>query len=911
MRMMRNILRLLFLLIALNTLASCSTKKNTWATRSFHQTKTKYNIHFNGAVSFQEGEDAIREANKDDYSTYLNLYPISNHEAAQSATSQMERTIEKCRKCIKLHSIKTRPKVNYEKKRNNPKYAAWLEQEEFNNQIGNAWMLLGQAEFHKGDFLGSVSTFNYITRHYAHDPDMVAQCQLWIARAYAEMDWLYEAEDMLQKVQVDNLNRKHSHLYASVSADVMMKTKRYSEAIPFIKIALSEESRKGNRPRFYFVLGQIYQVQGNKEEARKAYEKVLKLQPSNEMDFNARLRIAQLNPSYQEAIKYLLKMAKLDKNKDLLDQIYGTIGDVHLAKNDTVKALEHYEKAIQESTQNGLAKANVLITAADIYYEQRNYVKASPCYKEATQILSADSEQYERIQKRSETLDELVVEYSMVQLQDSLQHLATLSEAEQRVVVDTIIARLIRAEKEEAEKAAQAAREAENGGGPRSVNTANMLGGGASSGEWYFYNPSLLRSGKQTFRTQWGNRNLEDNWRRLSKATIGSIFDDESELDDEELENDSTMMDSTQMASAQSIETDVHKPEYYLQQIPKTQAELDQSNELLARALYNMVYIYRDRVGDLGLSDEAFLDFCRRFPKHDLLIDLYYMQYLTALKLHDNASAEQYRQKIITEFPESKEAYIVSQPDYFNRLRRMAQEQDSLYETTYEAYGRNDFVSVKVSKRYAEDNYPLSPLMPRFLFLNAIAVAKTEGQPAFIKELQDMVARYPESELATMAKDMLALMGQGAESQQGDMSSLQARRATQTTTAAAEDSVVMQFNEERNAASMVLLVLDKDEKKLNELLYELALFNFSQFMIKDFDLKQVFALTEEKSAIQVSGLEKMDEAEWYRNMLLKNDDMKAVFDALKVEIICITEENMALIGQTFSLQEYQEWLNGN
>ena len=270
MRMMRNILRLLFLLIALNTLASCSTKKNTWATRSFHQTKTKYNIHFNGAVSFQEGEDAIREANKDDYSTYLNLYPISNHEAAQSATSQMERTIEKCRKCIKLHSIKTRPKVNYEKKRNNPKYAAWLEQEEFNNQIGNAWMLLGQAEFHKGDFLGSVSTFNYITRHYAHDPDMVARCQLWIARAYAEMDWLYEAEDMLQKVQVDNLNRKHSHLYASASADVMMKTKRYSEAIPFIKIALSEESRKGNRPRFYFVLGQIYQVQGNKEEARKA-----------------------------------------------------------------------------------------------------------------------------------------------------------------------------------------------------------------------------------------------------------------------------------------------------------------------------------------------------------------------------------------------------------------------------------------------------------------------------------------------------------------------------------------------------------------------------------------------------------------------------------------------------------------
>jgi hypothetical protein len=183
-------------------------------------------------------------------------------------------------------------------------------------------------------------------------------------------------------------------------------------------------------------------------------------------------------------------------------------------------------------------------------------------------------------------------------------------------------------------------------------------------------------------------------------------------------------------------------------------------------------------------------------------------------------------------------------------------------------------------------------------------------QKSFVAELQDMVSRYPESELAAMAKDMLALMGQGAESQKGDLSSLQARRATQTTTVA-EDSVSVEFDEERNAASLVLLVLDKDEKNLNELLYELALFNFSQFMIKDFDLKQVFALTEDKSAIQVAGLEKMDEAEWYRNMLLKNDDMKAVLASLQVQIICITEENLSLIGQAFTLQEYQEWLNGD
>lgn len=901
---MKNRIYILFVLGMALAVQSCSTQKNTWASRSFHQTKTKYNIYYNGAISFREGEEAIRQANEDDFSTILNLYPVSNHAAAEASKSQMDRTIEKCRKCIKLHSIKARPKVDYDKKRRDPEYAAWLEQEEFNNQMGNAWILLAMAEFHKGDFLGSISTFNYIIRHYSNDVDMVARCQLWVARAYAEMGWLYEAEDMLSKVQVDHLSRKHAPLYAAVSADVLLKTKHYKDAIPFVKIALPNEKKRENKPRFQYVLAQLYQMDGEREAARNAYQKVIKMQPSNEMDFNARLRLAQLEKSPQDGIKLLTKMAKLDKNKDQLDQIYGTIGDVYLAQKDTSKALEYYEKAIESSVQHGMAKAKVLVTAGDIYYQQRNYIKASPCYKEATQILSAESEQYARIQRRSETLDELVVEYSMVQLQDSLQHLATLTEEEQRVVVDSIIARLIRAEEEEKERAAQAAREAENDMGPRSVNTANMLGGGAGSANWYFYNPQLLRSGKQTFRTQWGNRTLEDNWRRLSKATTGSIFDDDEELSDEELLMDSTATDSTAMADVAPVETDTHKPEYYLQQIPKTEEDIAQSNELLARALYNMVYIYRDKVGDQQLSDETFEDFCRRFPNHELLVDLYYMQYLTALKNNDMLKAEQYRQQIIATFPESNEAYIVSQSDYFQRLQRMAQEQDSLYEHTYQAYTQNNFAAVKTNKLYAEENYPLSLLMPRFLFLNAIAVAKTDGQPAFIVQLQEMVARYPESELAAMAKDMLALMGQGAESQQGEVASLKERRAQQSTDSVAADLVAVQFSTERNLPAMVLLVMENDEPKANQLLYEVALFNFSQFMIKDFDLKLLPTFEATTSALQIAGFEKMDEAEWYINLLQKNATILQFLQANNVQVVAITEENFKLLNTHFSLQDY-------
>ena len=896
--MKRHIIYILLLCAYATMHTACSTQKNTWASRSFHQTKTKYNIYYNGNISFAEGEDAIREANEDDYSTILNLYPVSNHEAAKAATSQMDRTIEKCRKCIKLHSIKARPKVNQEKRRKDPEYKAWLEQEEFNNQMGKAWLLLGKAEFHKGDFLGSISTFNYIARHYAYDKDIVAQCELWSARAYAELGWLYEAEDVLRKVQVDHLSKNSAPLYSAVSADILLKTKQYDAAIPFVKIAVKNEDRKGNRPRFYYVLGQLYQMQGDKSAARNAYKRVLDLQPDNEMEFNARLQQSQLEDDIQKSINILQKMAQLDKHKDRLDQIYGTIGDIYLEHEDTTKALEYYGKGIESSTENGINKAVVLVNAGDIYYKQRDYVKASPCYKEATQILSVENEQYARIQRRSETLDELVVEHNIVVLQDSLQRLAALSEEEQLKVVEKIIADLIQAEKDEAERQAQAERAAENDNGPRSVNTQNMLGGGGS-GAWYFYNPQLMRSGKQTFRTQWGNRILEDNWRRLSKASTSSSF----MTTEEEIPEDSITNEETISKAEQTAEIDDHKPAFYLQQIPKTAEDIERSNQQIADALYNMVYIYRDRVGDQALSDATFQEYCRRFPTNERLVELYYMQYLTALKNQNNADAEQYRKAIIQQFPESKEATIVSQPDYFERLKKMSAEQDSLYENTYYNYQNNNFAAVKANKQYAEEHYPLTPLMPRFLFLNAIAVAKTEGQEAFTQELQDMVTRYPDNELTAMAKDMIALMGQGAESQASIGTSLQDRRTVETTENIEEGDSVLAFSTETNMASIVLMIVPNDEKILNTLLYQVALYNFSQFMIKDFDLKQIPLFSQGQSALQVSGFDTLEEAKWYQKMLQKNNELMNWLNSNQGQIIPITEENATKLG-ALSIEEY-------
>lgn len=859
--------RLIILGLAVTSLSSCSTQKNTWATRSFHQTKVKYNILYNGNIAYEEGLKAIRDANKDDYSHILSLYPVSNHQAAQAATSQMDKTIEKCRKCIKLHSIKTKPKRN-PKKANDPKYKLWLQSEEFNANMGLAWIRLGEAEFHKGDFLGAVSTFNYIINHYQNNPDMIAQSQLWIARAYAEMGWQYEAEDMLQRVQIDALSKKHARLYSAVKADVLLHGQSYHEAIPFIKIAMPHEKRTVYRPRFAYVLGQLYEKEGKRDDAIHAFKSVVRMAPPTEMEFNARIRMAELGG--KNSLRKLRTMSKQSKYKDKLDQIYGAMGNIYLAQGDTAHALEMYQKAIAEATQAGPAKATVLVRAGDIYYEQRAYAQAQPCYREAVTILTAENPEYARIQKRSEVLDELIVAYEQAQLQDSLQRLGHMTEEEQRAIVDRIIADLIAAEKADSTKQAQQERDATIAGPSlRSVDTRNMLGGGnAQKGEWYFYNQQLIQQGKQDWIRKWGNRKLEDNWRRQNKQVI--VNDEMAAAPNDEngeLSPDSLTLDSTAV-QPQKIETDDHKPEYYLQQIPRTPQDYAVSDSLWREAMVALYYIYRDKVEDETLAEETLRTLSERFPGHPCLADILEDLRLRALR--------------------NDTAYIAG-------MLKMLAEQDSLYAATYVAYTKGQYATVKTNKQYAQKEFPQSKLIPRFLFLNAVAVARTEGQKAFIAELQELVANYGETELGAMAKDMLAMMGQGMESKKGgatgDLAELRGQTTDDTDQTDTSDSTLV-WSEDRKQPSIVLLILPTaDEEALNELLYEVALFNFSQFLIRDFDLQKM-PVFKEGCALRVSGFADLDEAEWWVDLVKKNSDMQLVLAGVTIQ--ALAEVNLPL-----------------
>ena len=61
-------------LLLIMLLSSCSTKKNRWVNRQYHNTTAKYNGYFNGKESIKKGLNKINENSEEDYSQIITVF---------------------------------------------------------------------------------------------------------------------------------------------------------------------------------------------------------------------------------------------------------------------------------------------------------------------------------------------------------------------------------------------------------------------------------------------------------------------------------------------------------------------------------------------------------------------------------------------------------------------------------------------------------------------------------------------------------------------------------------------------------------------------------------------------------------------------------------------------------------------
>ena len=907
----------IIILIATAFFWACSTKKNTAGSRFWHAMNTRYNVYYNGEKHYNEQIKKLENEYQDDYSTQLYIHPAEayNDPKATQPTTNFDRTIEKMQKAISLHSIKKKPKRKAGKG-NDPKYKEWLKREEYNPFIHNAWYMMAKAQYMKGDFLSSAATFHYIARHFSWKPDLVLEAQIWEALSYCAMDWTTEADNVLAHIHPSKIENERLRQLANLAfADYYIKCKMNSDAVPFLEKAV-DGAGGGQKVRLNFLLGQLYDETRQKEKAYQAYKRAGSSNSSTyRTKFNARIKQSAVfqGNNIDSEVKALKRMTRYDRNKEYLDQIYYAIGNLYLTRGDTAKAVENYELAAKKSTRNGIDKAISQLTLGGIYFAQHKYDKAQPCYSEAIPQLSENYPNYKELKRRSDVLDELAVYSGNVTLQDSLLRLSKMPLEEQKKVIAKIIEDLKKKEKEEKEAAdreAYLAQQQGQGTGLKNNTQQPATYNINNDNSWYFYNTATKNAGKTAFQQQWGNRKLEDNWRRRNKNTFSL---DENTTEEEQQEatdstqvagNDSTKVDKEAAKRAE----DPHYEEYYLKQIPKTEEEIQTSNDVIQEGLYNMGVILKDKLEDLPAAAYEFEKLLERYPDNTYRLDTYYNMYLLYYRSGDLAGSERYRQLILDNFPESKYGMAMQDPNYIENLKRMNLVQEELYDQAYNAYLNNDNATVHAAYIEMMKTYPLSKIMPKFMFINALTYVTERNPEKFKSTIKEMLERYPNTDITPTASSIVKQLNQGRKINGGSKNTrgmLWTMRLTNDTTAGAEGKEFTPFTEGRNKPQYFVLVFSTDSVSSNQLLYEVAKHNFESFVIKDFELEPMsFG---DLGLIIVKGFANYREVDHYRGVWEKNENKNIPQQA---HYVIISEDNFNLLlreGRTF--EEYFRYLD--
>lgn len=904
--------------VVMLAMAGCSTQKNDAKSRWWHSFTARYNTYYNGSQAFIEGSIEKENANKDNFTEMIPLYMVSNKNSKSTGLMKFDRAIEKSEKAIKQHSIKKRPEWT-KNRRKTAKDIEWLNRKEYNPFLWKAWLLLGKSQFQKGNFDEAAATFSYMSRLYSTQPAINGIARAWLAKSYVELDWLYDAEDVMTKMLRDTIHYRAQKDWDYTFADYYIKSGQLEQAVPYLQKVIKHERRKKLKARQWYLMGQIQYVLGNKEEAYKAYQKVIHQHPPYELEFNARIAQTEVMAGgrSKQMISKLKRMARSDNNKDYLDQVYYAMGNIYLLQADTANAIGAYEKGNKESTRNGIEKGVLLLKLGDLYWVKEKYNDAQRCYGEAIGLLDKERPDYEQLSERSKVLDELVPHTDAVYLQDSLLVLADLPEEERNKAIDRVIEELKKKEEEE-KKAAQEA-EAEKvlqrqGATGNRNNMANRppAGGQQQGGAWYFYNPMAVNQGKTAFQRQWGKRENTDDWQRINRTVVNLQTTGEGgeELTDstvlavsDSLMTDSIATEETADAAADTLANDPHNREYYLAQIPFTEEQKAASNEIIMEGLFNSGVIFKDKLDNLKLGEKALTRLTRQYPTYSKTDEAWYHLFLLYSRLGNSAKADSCLAHLKADFPESDFTILLSDPFFEENARFGVHIEDSLYAATYEAFRKDRYQEIKANAKISRERFPLGENRPKFIFIEGLGMLNDGDAVSCLANMKEVVEKYPQSEVSEMAGMIIKGVQEGRKLHGGkfDLGDIWSRRSM--TVEVSDSTIADTLTVDRNVNYVFLLAYNADSVNSNQLLYDMAKYNFTNFMVRNFDI----GVDEDNgvSRMLISGFLNYDEALQYARQLYSDEEMP---DKLKgCKRIIISEENLKLLGTKYSYEEYDNF----
>lgn len=895
----------LTLLAAALLTAACSVQNNNSQTRWWHAFHARYNTYYNASQAYIDGCEEQESGHRDDYTQLLPIYVAANKESRTLGAAQFDRAIEKSEKAIQRHSIHRRPAWT-KQRRKTAADIEWLNRREYNPFLWHAWLLLGKSQFQKGQFEEAAATFGYMARLYQTQPVILARARAWQAKCYAEMGWRYETEDLIVRQHRDSIPRQAAADWHFTLADHYLRTQQYDEAARYLRLAIGHERRRQRRARLWYILGQVETLQNHHAEAYDAYRHVARLHPPFQLAFNAQIAQTEVM-AHRDArgmIGRLKRMARQDNNRDYLDQIYYAIGNILLAQQDTLRAIDAYEEGNRKSTRQGTERGALLLQLGHLYWQREAYADARRCYGEAIGLIDARRKDHQLWVKRSEVLDELVPHTDAILLEDSLQRLASMPEDERNHRIDQLIERQKKADREARRQ--QEERDAEQRESQRfslaGVANAAPTNGNATD-TWYFYNAITVAQGRERFRQQWGKRTNDDDWQRSNRTVVAmsSTVGDASAMD--AAKEETTLADTASVAHGQQ-KADPYDRNYYIAQLPLTAQQRAASDARLRSALLQAAVILKDKVGNKRLAHRYFQRLLTTWPtdsSNDLAL---YHLYLMALQRGADAEAGQTLARLQQQYPESQWTRLLSNPYYADNQRFGQHLEDSLYAATYEAFRQNRYDEVAHNSELAAQRFPQGDHQPKFMLIDALRLLNEGKSDDCARQLQQLVERYPDSEVSGLAGQIVRGIQQG-RSLNGRSLSMGDIWQRHQSTSMADSLHIDTLSTRRDTRYVLVLAFHPDSVNQNQLLYEVARHNFTSYLVRSFEINMdtdgpVHRLT-------ISGFLSYDEALQYAHRLYAQPQMMTRLAPCRR--IIISEENLPLLGTQYSYDDYEQFFH--
>ena len=690
---------------------SCSTQKDRFLNREYHSLNTKFNVLFNGEEALEIGTVILASEAQDDF---LNVLPVElitldgEDENTSAVIPSFIRAEEKAVKAIQKHSM------NFNGKQKN-------------DQINKAYLLLGKARYYDRRFFPALEAFNFLLG-LSSEADVFYEGKLWREKTNIRLRNDELAVSNLKPLAL-TMSKKRK-LYAEVNATLaqaFLNIQQVDSALKYIKIAADTERKRTTQTRYRFIEAQLFEKLNQKDSAQYAFSSIVDLKRKAPRLYwmHAKLNALRIQSeiSGESPEKALEKLSNAFENENFNHLIYRQQAQYYLSQGKDSLAKQFFNKSLRSPSIDRPTRRQNYRDLADEAFAQGDYVVAGAYLDSLLGQFLQESRQKKIVVREREGLQDVIVFEKTIRVADSILMLTSMQPEEQLAYYQKAI------DQKRAKEFAKI-----------ELQKKPLIGilNRSNQKKFYFYNENLVVLGKQEFASNFGNRPNTDNWNRIESLNR-SIVSNQKE------ENVETEQIPIVKENAQS----------YVNLLPKSSTFLDSLSNQRNQAYLEVGILYKEKFKNTFLANDRLKKLLVSEPNENQQLNAWYHLYKMN-EIDQPKMALVYKDKIVREYPESRFARIISDPENF-KLKENETPQIR-YESLYQLYLNQQYEEVLSQGEDLMIIFSGSPLVSKVAHLMANSLGRLEGVESWKEKLKNLIETYPNSEASSQAKSTLATL---------------------------------------------------------------------------------------------------------------------------------------------------------